>query len=79
MESKLSTAERPTRLGRGGRRYIGPKAQAAVPEEYFTACMQEADKRKCDLSDVWREVIEAGMLSTGRTKSTIEFLISGGE
>lgn len=72
----LQASERPTRLGRGGRKYIGPKAQAAVPEPYFETVEREAEARSLDMSDVWREVIEAGMLSTGRSKDTIAFLVS---
>lgn len=70
---------RPTRRGAGGRRYIGPKAQTAVPEQYYTTIEAEAEQRECDLSDVWREVIEAGMIASGRSKSTIDELLAGVE
>lgn len=71
----MNATERPTRLGRGGRKYIGPKAQAAVPDEYIETVTKEAEARGLDMSDVWREVIEAGMLSTGRSRDTIAFLV----
>jgi hypothetical protein len=41
----------------GGRPYIGPKAQSAVPAEIFKAVEEEADGRGCPMSDIWRELI----------------------
>lgn len=54
----------PPRLG--GRRYIGPKAQTAVPDEDFLIVEKEAEERGVNLADVWREIIDAGMEATGR-------------
>jgi hypothetical protein len=49
----------------GGRSYIGPKAQAAIPTELFLRAVDEAENRCCDLSDIWRELIIAGMVAKG--------------
>lgn len=40
-----------------GRPPIGPKAQAAVPQEIFDVIREEAAARGCNMADVWREVI----------------------
>jgi hypothetical protein len=40
-----------------GRPPIGPKAQAAVPQEIFDVVEEEAAERGCTMADVWREVI----------------------
>lgn len=40
-----------------GRPPIGPKAQAAVPQEIFDLVETEATARGCTMADVWREVI----------------------
>jgi hypothetical protein len=75
----MEAIQRPTRLGRGGRKYIGPKAQAAVPDLYFDTVEKEATATAVDMSDVWREVIEAGMIATGRVpaSATIAALVGG--
>ena len=65
----LLADDRPTRRGRGGRRYIGPKAQTAVDEELWLRVEAEAANRKCEMSEVWREVIYAGMVATDRATS----------
>lgn len=75
----LQASERPTRLGRGGRKYIGPKAQAAVPDLYFESVDKEASARAVDMSDVWREVIEAGMIATGRVPASATIAALVGE
>lgn len=63
----LPVPNRPTLNGTwSGRRYIGPKAQAAVHEEFFSRVAVEATDRRTPLTDVWREVIYAGLLRTGR-------------
>jgi hypothetical protein len=65
--SVLRARPRPARRGTGGgRAYIGPKAQSSVHESFFERTMVEAVDRKCPLTDVWREVIYAGLLRTGR-------------
>ena len=62
----LPVPNRPTRQGRPGRKYIGPKAQTAVDECFFERAAVEAVDREIPLTDVWREVIYAGLLKTGR-------------
>lgn len=65
--SVLPVPDRPSLNGTwDGRRYIGPKAQAAVHEEFFNRVVVEATDRVVPTTDVWREVIYAGLLRTGR-------------
>ena len=47
----------PARVRLPGRPPIGPKAQAAVPQEIYDAVAEEAKARGCTTADVWREVI----------------------
>jgi hypothetical protein len=44
-------------VAKPGRPRIGPKAQAAVPQDVYDAIEQEAEARGCNMADVWREVI----------------------
>jgi hypothetical protein len=62
----LPVPNRPTWQGVPGRRYIGPKAQTAVHEAFYDRIAIEATDRRVPLTDVWREVIYAGLLRTGR-------------
>jgi hypothetical protein len=63
----LKRPQRPTIVGRaGGRAYIGPKAQSTVHETFFDRAAIEATDRRIAMTDVWREVIYAGLLRTGR-------------
>jgi hypothetical protein len=64
LEASLSTS--------GGRSYIGPKAQAAIPTQLFLRVVDEAERRACDLSDIWRELIVAGMAAKGMDVSVVE-------
>ena len=57
---------RPTRQGAGGRPYIGPKAQTTVDEKLWDRIEDEAKGLNCAMSDVWREVIYAGLVATNR-------------
>lgn len=63
-----AASARPTRQGRGGRRYMGPKAQTTVDEAFWERTFAEAVSRDEPHTAVWREVIYAGMLATRRAK-----------
>lgn len=69
---------RPTRQGIGGRRYIGPKAQSTVDERFWARVDLEAQDRECPMSDVWREVIYAGLVATKRATQS-EVVELGGD
>jgi len=63
----LPIPDRPTLTGeRGGRKYIGPKAQTSVHEAFYDRVCIEATDRAVPFMDIWREVIYAGLLATGR-------------
>lgn len=63
----LPIPNRPTLTGeRGGRKYIGPKAQTSVHETFYDRVCVEATDRAVPFTDVWREVIYAGLMATGR-------------
>lgn len=71
MEQRL----RPTRQPHphGGRPYIGPKAQSSVHQDLWDRTFAEAEARGVPHTDVWREVIYAGLLATRRaTRAEIE-------
>ena len=48
------------RVRLAGRPPIGPKAQAAIDPVIYEAVEREAERRGCNKSDVWREIIELG-------------------
>lgn len=50
----------------GGRPYIGPRAQTSVHEAFFNRVVAESLNRDIPMADVWREVIYAGLVRTGR-------------
>lgn len=66
VEAMIPAARRATRMGVGGRRYIGPKAQTTVEEMFWQRVEGEAAREGCAMSDIWREVIYAGLLATKR-------------
>jgi hypothetical protein len=66
MDVVAEAAARPTRVGYGGRYYIGPKAQTTVDERFHARAFVEAEKAGTPMTAVWREVLYAGLLATGR-------------
>lgn len=61
-----AAAEKPSRLGAGARRYIGPKAQTTIDERLWQRTFREAEKRGLTHTAVMREIVYAGILATGR-------------
>jgi hypothetical protein len=49
-----------------GRPAIGPKAQSAIDGDLYIRIREEAEQYGMPLSDIWREVIYAGLVATGR-------------
>lgn len=66
MDAIAEAAQRPTRVGHGGRYYIGPKAQTTVDERFHVRVENEAERAEAPMTTVWREVLYAGLLATGR-------------
>jgi len=79
VEAMVPAAQRATRMGVGGRKYIGPKAQTTVDETLWKRVEEEARESGCAMSDVWRDVIYEGMVATKRaTRAEVGAAVGAG-